>query len=405
MKYLVLIPDGMADEPIAALGNMTPMQKAKKPTMDMLASKSFVGTVSNVPDGMVPESDTANMAILSFDPKIYSKGRSPLEAVSMGIEMQKDETAYRCNVVTLTEDQENYEDRIILDHSADEITTPEADELIKALEENMGDDIKKFYTGVSYRHCLIWKNGNDKYNFMRPHDILGKRIGEYLPKVEDGGAEFLELMKKSYDILKDHPVNLARKARGLKPANSAWLWSPGKKPQLPSFKQKWGLDAAVISAVDLIKGIGLCAGMKSIDVEGATGNVHTNYDGKAKATIEAFKDGMELVYVHVEGPDECGHRAEIDNKVLSIELIDSKILKPVYEYLCECGDDFKIMILPDHPTPIKIRTHSMSPVPFMIYSSKNARDGIDTFSERNAEATGTYISDGYNLMGILTQND
>jgi 2,3-bisphosphoglycerate-independent phosphoglycerate mutase len=379
------------------------MQKAEKPTMDMLASKSFVGTVSNVPDGMVPESDTANMAILSFDPKIYSKGRSPLEAVSMGIEMQPDETAYRCNVVTLTEDQENYEDRIILDHSADEITTAEADKLIRTLEEKMGDDIKRFYTGVSYRHCLIWKNGNDKYNFMRPHDILGKRIGEYLPRVSDGGAEFLKLMRDSYDILKDHPVNLDRKARGLKPANSAWLWSPGKKPALPSFKEKWGLDAAVISAVDLIKGIGLCAEMQSIDVEGATGNVHTNYEGKANATIEAFKNGTELVYVHVEGPDECGHRAEIDNKVLSIELIDSKILKPVYEYLVSTGEDFKIMILPDHPTPIRIRTHSSAPVPFMIYSSSKSEFGVDHFCERTAEAIGNYVSDGYNLMGMLIE--
>ncbi len=403
MKYLVLIPDGMADEPIAELGNLTPMQKANKPTMDMLAAKSFVGTVSNVPEGMVPESDTANMAILSFDPKIYSKGRSPLEAVSMGIEMKSDETAYRCNVVTLTEDEENYEDRIILDHSADEITTAEADELIKTLEEKMGDDIKKFYTGVSYRHCLIWKNGNDKYDFMRPHDILGKRIGEYLPKESNGGAEFLKLMKDSYDILKDHPVNIARKARGLKPANSAWLWSPGKKPQLPSFKEKWGLDAAVISAVDLIKGIGLCAKMKSIDVEGATGNVHTNYTGKANAAIQAFKDAIDLVYVHVEAPDECGHRAEIENKVLSIELIDSKILKPVYEYLSSTGEDFKVMILPDHPTPIRIRTHSISPVPFMIYSSTAQRDGVNTFTEQTAEAVGNYVSDGYNLMGILTE--
>jgi len=403
MKYLVLIPDGMADEPIAELGNRTPMQKAKKPTMDMLASKSYVGMVSNVPEGMVPESDTANMAILSFDPKIYSKGRSPLEAVSMGIEMKPDETAYRCNVVTLTEEQENYEDRIILDHSADEITTAEADKLIKTLEEKMGDDIKKFYTGVSYRHCLIWKNGNDKYDFMRPHDILGKRIGDYLPKEENGGAEFLKLMRDSYDILKDHPVNLDRKARGLKPANSAWLWSPGKKPQLPSFKEKWGLDAAVISAVDLIKGIGLCAQMKSIDVEGATGNVHTNYTGKADAAIEAFRSGMDLVYVHVEAPDECGHRAEIDNKVLSIELIDQKILKPVYKYLCSTGENFKIMILPDHPTPIRIRTHSITPVPFMIYSSTAHKDGVDTFTELTAEATGTYVSDGYNLMGILTE--
>ena len=399
MKYLILIPDGMADEPIAELGNVTPMEKADKPTMDMLAAKSVVGTVSNVPEGMVPESDTANMAILSFDPKVFSKGRSPLEAVSMGIEMKPDETAYRCNVVTLTEDEENYEDKIILDHSADEITTAEADKLIKALEEKLGNEYRKFYTGVSYRHCLIWKNGNDKYNFMRPHDILGKRIGEYLPREEDGGKEFLELMKKSYDILKDHPVNLDRKAKGLKPANSAWLWSPGKKPQLPSFKEKWGLNASVISAVDLIKGIGLCAEMESIDVEGATGNVHTNYEGKAQAAIDAFKRGKELVYVHVEGPDECGHRAEIDNKVLSVELIDKKILLPVYNYLKECGEDFKIMILPDHPTPIRIRTHSMDAVPFMMYSSNNEKEsGVSTFNESTARTTGLYNPNGFTLM-------
>ena len=403
MKYLVLIPDGMADEKVEALGNLTPMEKADKPFMDMLAKKSFVGTVSNVPQGMVPESDTANMAILSFDPKIYSKGRSPLEAFSIGIKMADDETAYRCNVVTLTEEQDYYEDRIILDHSADEISTAEADELIKALEENMGDDIKKFYTGISYRHCLIWKNGNDKYDFTRPHDILGKRIGEYLPKVEDGGEEFLQLMKKSYDILKDHPVNIARKEKGLKPANSAWLWSPGKKPQLPSFKEKWGLDGTVISAVDLIKGIGLCAGMKSIDVEGATGNVHTNYEGKANAAIQAFKDGADYVYVHVEGPDECGHRAEIDNKVLSIELIDKKILAPVYEYLKNCGEDFKIMVLPDHPTPLHIRTHSIAPVPFFIYSSANETDGVNTFNEFTAQATNNYIDKGHTLMDILVK--
>ena len=403
MKYLILIPDGMADVPIAELGELTPMQKANKPMMNMLAAKSLVGTVSNVPEGMVPESDTANMAILSFDPKVYSKGRSPLEAVSMGIEMMPDETAYRCNVVTLTEEQDNYEDRIIVDHSADEISTAEADELIKTLEKELGNEIRKFYTGVSYRHCLIWKDGNDKYNFMRPHDILGKRIGEYLPKVEDGGAEFLELMKKSYDILKDHPVNIARKARGLKPANSAWLWSPGKKPQLPSFKEKWGLDSAVISAVDLIKGIGLCAGMESIDVEGATGNVHTNYDGKANAAIDAFKNGAELVYVHVEGPDECGHRAETDNKVKSIELIDAKILKPVYEYLVSCGEPFKIMVLPDHPTPICKRTHTIDPVPFFIYSSQAEKEGRADFDEFGAKATGYYVSNGYTLMELLTE--
>ena len=402
MKYLVLIPDGMADEKIEALGNRTPMQAANKPMMDRLAKDALVGSVCNIPDGMVPESDTANMAILSFDPAVYSKGRSPLEAVSMGIEMQPDETAYRCNVVTLS-DEGDYDDKIILDHSADEITTSEADELIKTLEEQMGDDIRRFYTGVSYRHCLIWKNGNDKYPFMRPHDILGKRIGEYLPKASNGGEEFYRLMHDSFDILNHHPVNEARRARGLKPANSIWLWSPGKKPQLPSFREKWGLDGAVISAVDLIKGIGLCAGMTSIDVEGATGNVRTNYTGKAQAAIEAFGKGHDYVYIHVEAPDECGHRAELENKILSVELIDQKILKPVYDYLVSTGEDFRIMILPDHPTPIRLRTHTSLPVPFMIYDSAKKQNGVDGFCEESAAATGLHISCGYTLMEHLTK--
>ena len=402
MKYLVLIPDGMADVKIEQLGNKTPMQAASKPTMDALAKKSLVGTVSNVPAGMVPESDTANMAILSFDPKIYSKGRSPLEAMSMGLEMQPDETAYRCNVVTLSEDGD-YDDKIILDHSADEITTAEADELIKALEAELGNDNRHFYTGVSYRHCLLWKNGDDKYPFMRPHDILGKQIKEYLPKVENGGAKFYELMRKSYDILNHHPVNEARRARGLKPANSAWLWSPGKKPQLPNFKEKWGLNAAVISAVDLIKGIGICAGMKSIDVEGATGNVHTNYQGKAEAAIEAFSNGYDYVYIHVEAPDECGHRAETENKVLSIEKIDAEILAPVLSYLEGSGEDYRIMVLPDHPTPIFMRTHTSDPVPFFIYDSQKNVEGVSTFDEDNATATGYYVADGYRLMELLTK--
>ena len=402
MKYLVLIPDGMADVKIEQLGNKTPMQAANKPTMDALAKKSLVGTVSNVPAGMVPESDTANMAILSFDPKIYSKGRSPLEAMSMGLEMHPDETAYRCNVVTLSEDGD-YDDKIILDHSADEITTAEADELIKALEAELGNDNRHFYTGVSYRHCLLWKNSDDKYPFMRPHDILGKQIKEYLPKAENGGAEFYDLMRKSYDILNHHPINEARRARGLKPANSAWLWSPGKKPQLPNFKEKWGLNAAVISAVDLIKGIGICAGMKSIDVEGATGNVHTNYQGKAEAAIQAFSDGYDYVYIHVEAPDECGHRAETDNKVLSIEKIDALILSPVLSYLERCGEDYRIMVLPDHPTPIFMRTHTSEPVPFFIYDSQKDVEGVSSFDEDNATATGYYVADGYRLMELLTK--
>ena len=401
MKYLVLVPDGMADEKIEALGNKTPMEAADKKTMDMLAARSTVGTVSNVPDGMVPESDTANMSILSFDPKVYSKGRSPLEAMSMGLNMEPDHVAYRCNIVTLSEEGE-YDEKIMLDHSADEITTAEADELIRALDAALGNDILRFYTGVSYRHCILWHGGNDTYNFMRPHDILGQCIKDYLPRGEDGKV-FYDLMRASWDILDRHPVNEARRARGLRPANSIWLWSPGKKPALPSFKEKWGLDAAVISAVDLIKGIGICADMKSIDVEGATGNVRTNYDGKANAAIEAFKSGIEYVYIHVEAPDECGHRAETENKVLSIELIDKKILKPVYEYLKASGDDFKIMVLPDHPTPVRLRTHTIAPVPFMIYSSKQDGEGVSQFTEENASKTGLYVPHGYDLMKLLTE--
>lgn len=405
MKYFVLIPDGMADERIAALGSKTPMEVADKPTMNRLAKTALVGTVSNVPAGMVPESDTANMAILSFNPRVYSKGRSPLEAVSMGIEMQPDETAYRCNVVTLSDEGEDYDDKIILDHSADEISTPEAAQLIDALQEHLGNDVRKFYTGVSYRHCLIWKNGNDTYPFMRPHDILGKRIGEYLPRRENGGGEFYDLMRESFEILNHHPVNEERRRRGLKPANSAWLWSPGKKPQLPDFGGQWGLRGAVISAVDLIKGIGLCAGMRSIDVEGATGNVHTNYRGKADAAIAAFRDGYDYVYVHVEAPDECGHRAELENKILAVEKIDSEILAPVLDYLKETGEDFRVMVLPDHPTPIRLRTHTIQPVPFLIWSSDECRDGVDNFCEESAAAKDFYVPYGYHLMDLLLNPD
>lgn len=403
MKYLVLIPDGMADLAVPELEDMTPMQKAYKPCMDMLAKEALVGTVSNVPDGMVPESDTANMAILSFDPSIYSKGRSPLEAVSMGIDMQSDETAFRCNLVTLSE-AEDYDHKIMLDHSADEITTEEADELIKALQEHFGNDIRKFYTGVSYRHCLIWKDQPESYPFMRPHDILGKCIEEYLP-VAEGGEEYYRLMKESYEVLNDHPVNRARRARGLRPANSAWLWSPGKKPALPSFSEKWGIRGAVISAVDLIKGIGLCAGMHSIDVPGATGNIHTNYDGKAQAAISAFREGYELVYVHVEGPDECGHRGEAKNKVLSIELIDQKILAPIFEYLKECGEEFKILVLPDHPTPLQIRTHSSDPVPFLLYDSVKEHKGVDTFDEKSALMTEYHVDHGHDLLSLMIEKN
>jgi len=395
MKYFVLLPDGAADYKVPELGGRTPLEAANIPTIDRLASESLCGTVSNVPEGMVPESDTANLAVLSYDPKVYSKGRSPLEALSMGLKMQPDQTAVRCNVVTL-EGEGEYETLKIVDHSADEITTEEADVLIKTLDEMLGERCMRFYTGVSYRHCLLWQNMPEYTEFMRPHDILGKTIGEYLPP-----KPFRTLMELSYEILKNHPINLARIERGLRPANSIWLWSPGKKPALPLFKDKWGLDGVMISAVDLMKGIGLCAGMKSIDVEGATGNIHTNFKGKADAAIKAFEDGADFVYVHVEAPDECGHRAEIDNKVKSMEYIDAQILKPVYDYLESKGEPFSIMLLPDHPTPICMRTHAMDPVPFMIWSSEEKREGVSEFNEDTCKATGFYLEHGYDLLSYM----
>ena len=393
MKYCVLICDGMADYKIEELGNKTPMEAASKPTMDALAKNALCGTVSNVPEGMVPESDTANLAILSYDPKVYSRGRSPLEATAMGLKMRDDETAFRCNVVTLTENGLPYEEETIIDHSADEITTAEADELMKALNEHLGTDYLHFYTGVSYRHCILWQNAPEFKDFMRPHDIPGRVIGEYLPP-----EPFLSLMKKSREVLEHHPVNEARRARGLRVANSIWLWSPGKKPSLPSFSDKWGIKGTIISAVDLIKGIGKCAEMDVIDVEGATGNIHTNYKGKSDAAIDAFKKGTDLVYIHVEAPDECGHRGELDNKVKSIEYIDERILQPVLAYLESCGDDFKLLVLPDHPTPMVTRTHAMDPVPFFMYDSTVKQSGVDCYTEENCEKANNYIPHGYNLF-------
>lgn len=391
----------MADRPIPALGGLTPMEAAHKPTMDALASDAMCGTVLNVPEGMVPESDTANLAILSYDPKIYSKGRSPLEAMSLGIEMNDGDTAIRCNVVTLSGSaDDDYASRTILDHSAGGITTEEADELVNALNKALPLDGRRLYTGVSYRHCLIWNGADDKYDFTRPHDILDRVIGEYLPREENGGGEFLKYMREGAKVLDEHPVNVSRRARGLRPANSPWLWSPGRKPALPSFKEKWGVSAAVVCAVDLIKGIGVCAGCDIYNVDGATGDYDTNYSGKAEAAIRALET-HDLVYVHVEAPDECGHQGEAELKKSSIELIDEKILAPVLEYLKKSGEHFRVMLLPDHPTPVEIRTHSSDPVPFFIYDSLEKKAGAVSFTEKECAKVNFYIPDGSRLMNYL----
>lgn len=396
MKYAVILCDGMADYKIKELGGKTPMEVASKPCMDFLVKDSYCGMVQHVPASMVPESDTANLSVMGYDPLVYSKGRSPLEAMSMGLEMSPEDTAFRTNVVTLS-GEGKYEDLTIVDHSAGEISTEEADELIKAVNEAFANDDRHWYTGVSYRHCLIWKNCPGEYNFNRPHDILGKTIGEYLPCGRIGDI-YRKLMEDSYEILKNHPVNLKRISEGKNPANSIWLWSPGKKPQLPDFYEKYGKKMAVISAVDLIKGIGVCAGAQVIDVEDATGNFRTNYKGKGEAAIDSFEKGADIVYVHIEAPDESGHGANLEEKIKSIELIDEHILTPVYEYLKNTGEEFKIMVSPDHPTPVSRRTHTHEPVPFFIYDSRKKIGSPAPFCEDNAQLSTVYYGEGNKLM-------
>lgn len=400
MKYLVMLCDGMADEPNEALGNSTPMEKANKPCMDSLAAKAEVGIVKTVAEGLKPGSDVANLSVLGYEPAVYYSGRSPLEAASIGIDLKDTDVTLRCNLVTLS-DEEDYEKKTILDYCADDISSEEAKILIEYIQEKLGNDKFRFYPGVSYRHCLVWSNGNPHPGVLTPpHDITGKVITDYIPKGE-AVDELYDLMKKSYDLLKDHPVNKARIARGKRPANSIWLWGEGTKPLLDNFSEKFGKKGSMISAVDLLKGIAICAGMNSVDVEGATGYLDTNFDGKCKAAIEEFKKGADLVYIHVEAPDECGHRGEIENKVKAIEMIDEHILAPVVEFL-RGYDDFAVLVCPDHPTPLSIRTHTSTPVPYLIYDSKNEVDsGVKVFCEKEARETGNYIEKGFTMMNYF----
>ena len=400
MKYLVMLCDGMADEPNEALGNSTPMEKANKPCMDSLAAKAEVGIVKTVAEGLKPGSDVANLSVLGYEPAVYYSGRSPLEAASIGIDLKDTDVTLRCNLVTLSDD-EDYENKTILDYCADDISSEEAKVLIEYIQEKLGNDVFRFYPGVSYRHCLVWSNGNPHPGVLTPpHDITGKVITDYIPKGE-AVDELYDLMKKSYDLLKDHPVNQARIARGKRPANSIWLWGEGTKPLLDNFSEKFGKKGSMISAVDLLKGIAICAGMNSVDVDGATGYLDTNFDGKCKAAIEEFKNGADLVYVHVEAPDECGHRGEIENKVKAIEMIDEHILGPVVEFL-KGYDDFAVLVCPDHPTPLSIRTHTSTPVPYLIYDSKNEiNSGVKVFCEKEARETGNYIEKGFTMMNYF----
>lgn len=397
MKYLVILGDGMADYKVDELGGKTPLECAHKPCIDYMAKHGETGHVKNVPPTLSPGSDVANLAAMGYDPVKYYSGRSPLEAVSVGVDMKDTDIIFRCNLVTVS-DEEDYAEKTVVDHSSDEITTEEARELIAAVNEAFADDKFSFYPGVSYRHIMVWDNGPYDFTLTPPHDILEQKVKDYIPKGE--GSELIyDMMVKSYDILNNHPVNIARAERGLRKANSIWIWGEGKKPLLSDFKEQYGLKGTVISAVDLIKGIGMCAAMDVVEVEGATGNVHTNFKGKADAALKAIADGSDYVYIHMEAPDECGHRHEIENKVKSIELIDEKVVAYIKEALDRDGVDYRMLILPDHPTPLKLRTHTRDSVPYIIYDSTDEKtNDVTMYSEDEAKKSGILIEEGHKLM-------
>ena len=396
MKYIVVLGDGMADEPIPELGGKTPMEAARTPVMDELASKGSLGTVQNVPAGMAPGSDVANLSVLGYDPAENYSGRSPLEALSVGVAMEESDVIFRSNIVTLT-DEEPYEEKTILDHSSGEISTADADVLMDAIREKFNSDTFRFYTGTSYRHILVWKNGRVA-KLEPPHDHLGSVIGPYLPQEE----VLRNMMKESFPVLNDHPVNRARAAAGKNKANSLWFWGAGTKPKVQNFREKPGLKGAMISAVDLLKGIAVGAGMKVCQVEGATGSIDTNYEGKAQAAIDALlQDGYDFAYIHVEAPDEMGHQGKVHEKVKSIEYLDSRLIALVKKAMEDAGEDYRMLILPDHPTPIRIRTHTGDPVPYLIYDSTRQQKKQARFTEETARAAGNFEPNGYRLIERL----
>ena len=402
MKYVVLLCDGMADTKSEILGGKTPMELAKKPYMDTLAKKAMVGMCRTVADGLKPGSDVANLSVMCYDPTVCYTGRSPLEAASIGIDLKDTDVTLRTNLVTLSDD-EKFEDKVMVDYCAGDISTKEAEEIIKTVEEKLGNEIYKFYSGVSYRHCLVVNNGTTDLGEMTPpHDISGRVIGEYLSDSENA-LPLIDLMKKSNEFLKDHPVNIERVKKGLRPANSIWLWGEGTKPQVQNFYEKNGVKGCVVSAVDLLKGIGKCADMLTPDVDGATGYLDTDFEGKTEAGINALKEGCDFIYLHFEAPDECGHRGEAENKVKAIEYIDERSLKLCLEYFENSGEDFRILIMPDHPTPLETKTHSREPVPFMIYDSRKDLGGVEIFTEENAEKTGVFIEHGPSVMDLLLE--
>lgn len=397
MKYVIVLGDGMADRPIEELGGMTPLEYAKTPQMDALAAAGEIGMVHTIPEGMSPGSDTANLSVLGYDPKIYYSGRSPLEALSIGVDMKPTDVSLRCNIVTLSEEEANYEDKKILDHSSGEISTEEAAILIEAVKKELEKDLYKFYVGTSYRHLLIWEQGQ-VVDLTPPHDVLGQTVGQYLPK----DAILKEMMKKSYDILANHPINIERKKKGQNPANSCWFWGAGTRPSLSSFQEKTGLRGAMISAVDLLKGIAVGASMTNISVEGANGGLNTNYEGKAQAAVDALTtEGCDFVYVHLEAPDEMGHQGSVERKVQAIENLDARVIAPIKAGLEQAGVDFRMLVMPDHPTPIALRTHTGDSVPYLLYDSAQMQQNSWKYNEREAEQSGHSFARGCEMIDYL----
>lgn len=397
MKYVVVLGDGMADEPIEQLGGLTPLEYAKTPEMDELAKKSEIGLLNTIPEGMKPGSDTANLSVIGYDPKTYYSGRSPLEALSIGIPMDDTDVAIRCNIVTLSEEDVPFEQRTIIDHSSSEISTEDCAILVEALKKELDTEQYHLYVGTSYRHCLIWNQGK-VIELAQPHDHLGKVIGPFLPEDE----MLSSMMRRSYDILKNHPINIERKKQGLNPANCCWFWGAGTKPLLTSFEEKTGKKGVMISAVDLLKGIAVGANMKVIEVPGANGGLHTNYEGKAQAAVDALlKDDFDFAYVHVEAPDEMGHQGSVERKIQAIENLDQRVIRLIMEQLEKSGEDYRIVILPDHPTPIRIRTHSADPVPYLFYDSTLNIHKEWKYNEKEAKDSLNYISKGPMMIDKL----
>lgn len=397
-KYVIILGDGMADEPIESLGNQTILEYAHTPELDRLSKRSELGMVHTIPAGMKPGSDTANLSVLGYDPAVYYSGRSPLEALSIGVPMKETDIALRCNIVTLSEEEAAFEDKTIIDHSSGEISTEDCSILLEAVKKELQDETYQFYAGTSYRHCLIWNRGR-VIDLSQPHDILGQVIKPYLPENE----KLLFMMKRSYEILVNHPINIERKKQGLNPANCCWFWGAGTKPGLSCFEEKNGVKGMMISAVDLLKGIAVGAGMGVAHVEGANGGLHTNYEGKVQAAVEALKDGYDFAYIHIEAPDEMGHQGSIEKKVQSVEYLDQRVIHPLLQKLEAEGVPFRLLIMPDHPTPIRVRTHTSDSVPYLLYDSGQELKKDWNYNEKEAARSGNFITSGHTLIDKLLE--